>query len=187
MTKRKKIMLALTLTVSLLFALNFLLEKQIHVKQELGINQNVEVIWEIMGKQFDEVHKWSSNFKNSKPGGKPKFPDLDYSQRLTITDRGETVQVLDSFDSDSYTLSYHITKGAPGIAKQAGAIWSLNIINPNKTKVVLEFKMVTQGLIGFLMTPIIKKGIKNSASEIAEELKYYVENGKPHPRKLVGQ
>ena len=184
MTKKKRIMLIFTAIVVLLIGLNFILEKQIHIQKELEINQNVEVVWEIMGKQFAQVDKWSTNFKNSKPGGSPKFDGLAYSERITLTGRGETVQVLDSFDSTTHTLTYHITKGKPSIAKQASAIWSVNIVDANKSTVVLEFDMTTKGLLGFLMTPLIKKGIGKSALEIAEDLKHYVENGEPHPRKV---
>jgi hypothetical protein len=184
MTKKKKIMLILAVIVGVLIGLNFILEKQIHIKKELEISQNVEVVWEIMGKQFAQVDQWSTNFKTSKPGGSSTFAGLEYSERITLTNRGETIQVLDSFDSTKHKLTYHITKGKPGIAKQASAVWSLNTIDANKSTVILEFDMTTKGLLGFLMTPLIKKGIGKSASEIAEDLKYYVENGEPHPRKV---
>ncbi|GJM32844.1 MAG: hypothetical protein DHS20C18_18450 [Saprospiraceae bacterium] len=72
-------------------------------------------------------------------------------------------------------MAYHISKGAPGIAKHASAVWSLNSDTANKTTVVLAFNMETKGFLGFLMTPIIKKGMGKSATEIAEDLKYYVE------------
>lgn len=184
MTKKKKIMLMLAFIVIVLVILDFILEKEIHVKKELGIDQNVEVVWEVMGKQYAQVHKWSSNFKDSKPGGNSRFSGLDYSERITLTDRGETVQELDSFNSTTHTLAYHITKGAPSIAKHASSVWSLDNIDQNKTKVGIEFNLVTKGLLGFLMASKIKKGIGKSASEIAEELKYYVETGQPHPRKM---
>ncbi|MEZ7930838.1 MAG: hypothetical protein QMC21_04870, partial [Flavobacteriales bacterium] len=63
--------------------------------------------------------------------------------RATITDRGETIQLLDSFDPRNYRLAYHITKGMPGITKN-----------------------------------IVKLKIEKAAGEIAEELKYYMKNGK---------
>lgn len=157
--------------------------KGIHVQKELVIDKEIESVWEIMGTQFAHVHLWSSNFKDSKPGGPARFKGIDCSERRTITDRGETVQQLDAFDSENHKLSYHITKGAPGIAKHADAVWSLKSSATNKTTVVLEFNMTTKGILGFLMTPLIKKGMGKSAMEIAEELKYYAENKTAHPRK----
>jgi acylphosphatase len=51
----------------------------------------------------------------------------------------------------------------------------------NKTKVVLEFKFVGKGWIGLLMSGKVRSGIMGTSAEIVEELKYYMEKGKPHP------
>ena len=112
---------------------------------------------------------------------------MDYLHRITQTERGETIQELDEFDRDNYTLSYHISKGAPEIAKTAIGIWSLVPFEPSKTKVIIEFKLETNGFKGLLLSSIIKLKLGKSAMEIAEELKFYVENGNPHPRKIESQ
>ena len=176
-------MYILAIILVVILGLYFFMDKKIHVQRELVINRKIGEAWEVMGNQYAQVHLWSTNFKESKPAGVSKFPGLDYSERITITDRGETIQVLDSFDAATHTLSYHISKGAPSIAKHASAVWSLLSDGVSTTKVVLEFSMETKGVIGFLMTPMIKIGMGKSAIEIAEDLKYYVENSIPHPRK----
>jgi len=158
--------------------------KAIHVQREIVIYKNVDEVWEVMGNQFARVHLWSTNFKDSKPGGGSKFAGLDYSERITETARGETIQALDSFDAETHALAYHITKGAPSIAKHASAVWSLKKEDNHTTSAVIAFQLETKGVLGFLMTPLIKKGLSKAALEIAEELKYYLENGTPHPRKV---
>ena len=132
---------------------------KIHVQKQLIIEKNVEDVWEVMGNQFAQVHLWSTNFKDSKPSGRSKFSGIDYSERITETNRGETIQELDSFDSTTHTLAYHISKGAPSIANHASAVWSLKNNAANKTTVIIEFNMETKGFIGLLMTPLIKKGM----------------------------
>jgi hypothetical protein len=179
-------MYILTLLLAIIFGLYFVMDKKIHVKKELAIDKKVEDVWEVMGNQFAQVHVWSTNFKDSKPGGSSKFSGLAYSERITETERGKTVQELDSFDAKTHTLAYHISSGAPRIAKHASAIWSLRSDDANTATVVLEFNMETKGFLGFLMTPLIKMGIRKSATEIAEDLKYYLENGLPHHRKDNG-
>jgi len=140
-----------------------------------------------MGVQYTKVHLWSTNFKDSKAGGNPKLPGLDYLHRITQTDRGETIQELDKFDNDHYMLIYHISKGAPEIAKTAVSIWSLTAIDSDKTKVKLEFQMETNGFKGLMLSSVIKLKLGKSAMGIAEELKFYIENGEPHPRKVQSQ
>jgi hypothetical protein len=182
-TKTKKIMITIALIIAIpLITLSIIGQQKTHVKSELTINKNTDEVWEVMGKQFGDVHLWSSNFKDSKPAGDKIFEGIDYSQRITITDRGETIQVLDTFDSANYKLTYHISKGLPGIAKTAVGIWSLKPIQNNQTMVVLEFNMESKNIIGYLLSPIIKLKLGKSAGEIAEELKHYMENGTAHPR-----
>ena len=54
-------------------------KNDMNVKAELTIEKNIGEVWEIMGNQFADVHKWSSNFKESKPGGPQKFEGINYS------------------------------------------------------------------------------------------------------------
>ena len=177
-------LLATLIIATPLIILAVLGTKHIHVEKDLLINKTSDEVWYVMGNHYAQVHLWSSNFIDSKPGGEKKFDGLEYSERITTTDRGETIQVLDKFDSANHTLSYHITKGMPGIAKRASGVWSLKTQAANATMVTIAFDMEVKNFIGYLLSPIIKTKIAQSAQEIAEELKYYSENSKPHPRKL---
>ncbi|MFT5822038.1 MAG: hypothetical protein ACI8ZM_003294 [Crocinitomix sp.] len=149
------------------------------IKVELTIKKNIQEVWEVMGNQYGYADKWSSNFKTSKPGGEAKFNGLDYSLRDTTTDRGNTIQELTAFDPSNYTLSYIITKGAPEIAKMAGAEWSLLNEGENLTMVSMDFIMEPKMPINAEMETKIKMGLTASVKELAEELKFYLETGKP--------
>jgi hypothetical protein len=170
--------------VGALVMLNFTVKRDLHFKEEVFINKGIEESWEVLGNQFTEVHLWSTNFKSSKPGGKPKLNGLDYLHRETMTEKGENFQELDEFDPDNYKLSYHVSKGVPGIAKSALGDWSLSKVSNEQTRLNVHFILETNGLLGFVMSPIISSKISNASTEITEELKYYLENGKPHLRKL---
>jgi hypothetical protein len=154
------------------------------ITTETTINRSIGDVWEVMGNQFAQVHLWSSNFTSSKAGGQAQFPGLDYSHRDTITDRGQTIQQLDAFDSENHNLSYHITKGLPPIASNAVGNWSLKRLGDNKTKAVFEFEMKPKNLFLLMLTPIIKKKLRTASNIIGEDLKYYLEKETPHPRKL---
>ena len=64
--------------VILLGGIYLMAEKNIHVKKEFVINENINAVWEVMGTQYTKVHLWSTNFKNSKAGGNPKLPGINY-------------------------------------------------------------------------------------------------------------
>lgn len=155
-----------------------------NIKVELTISKSIQEIWEVMGNQYAYADKWSSNFKTSMPGGEAKFKGLEYSLRDTTTDRGNTVQELTAFDSDKYTLSYVITQGAPEIAKMAGAQWSLVSQSENLTMLSMDFIMEPKMTLNTEMETKIRMGLTSSVEELAEELKYYMETGTAHPRKI---
>jgi hypothetical protein len=152
-----------------------------NVKAELTIEKPIGEVWEIMGNQFADVHKWSNNFKESKPGGPQKFEDINYSLRETITDRGITIQVLETFDPKNFILKYYITEGLPEIAKSAHSTWFLKQISVNKTLVVMDFELEPKAPLNDVMVSKIEMGLKGSTKVLAEELKYFMENGKPLP------
>ena len=184
-TKKKKRGFVIYLLILILIIIaNFFISNTIDVKQELTINANIDSTWQVMGTQFSDIYLWSTFFIKSEAGGQKKFKEIDYSSRVTLTANGENTQVLDVFDSESHSLSYHITKGKPGIAKQASAVWSLVDLGENKTKAVLEFKMVTKGWMGLFMSGKIKSKVNSTANEIVRDLKYYLEEKKPHPNNL---
>jgi len=146
------------------------------------INKNIADVWNVMGSQFAEVHLWSSNFNNSKPGGAIKFKGLEYSKRITLTERGETIQELDEFDASNHTLSYHITKGIPEVAEVANGKWFLIKQDEKSTQVVFEFMMEPKAFVKSEMITKIEKGLSHSAECFVEELKHYLETGKAHSR-----
>ncbi|MCI5054817.1 MAG: hypothetical protein MRY83_01845 [Flavobacteriales bacterium] len=159
--------------------LYFFGSNKVQTKSELVINKPIDEVWEVMGNQYAYIHKWSSSFSSSKPGGIPKLDGLDYLYRETITARGTTIQELDEFSPENYSLKYHINKGAPEIAKLAHAHWYLQQIGEDKTKVTLEFFLESEGIKGRMLSFLINKKLSSAGDTIAEELKYYLENGKP--------
>lgn len=150
------------------------------IKVQVTIEKSIDEVWEVMGNQFGHAHLWSSNFKTSKPGGTARFNGLDYSLRDTTTDRGNTVQELTSFDKNTHSLSYEITKGAPEIAKRAASTWYLKP-GENGTVVHMDSIMEPKKPLSKEMEQKIQMGLAASFSQLANELKYYLENGSPHP------
>lgn len=127
------------------------------IRIEIKIEKAIKDVWQVMGNDFAGAAKWSTNFKTSKPFGEKKFEGLDYSGRETTTDRGLTIQVLDKFEPQNYSLEYHITEGIPPVGKSASSHWYL------KEEVPAE------------MVGKIEMGLKMGATQLAEELKAYVE------------
>ena len=62
-------------------------------------------------------------------------------------------------------------------------IMSVNSLGQNQSEVVWVSKPILKRYTGFL-SPVLKMGLGKGFGEILEELKYFAEEGKPHPRKV---
>jgi len=171
--------------VAILATVHFFASRTLQFNEEITIEASIEEAWEVMGQQFTEPHTWSSNFLTSQPGGEPKLKGLVYRHRATTTKNGDNWQELDAFSPSNHSLSYHISKGVPPVAKSAIGHWKLTKLTDNKTQLNVDFSLQTKGLPGLVISPIVSKKVGQSSAELMEEFKYYLENGKPHPRKLA--
>lgn len=181
---KKPMLVALAITVIVLVVIHFTAKRELHFEDQVLIEKNIDDVWEVLGNQFTEPHVWAVNFKTSEAGGEPKLPGLTYLHRATTTENEVNWQELDTFEPENYRLTYHISKGIPPIASQGLGDWSLEKVTDNQTQMTVRFVLVTKGFLGLVMSPIVSKKVAAASSELAEEFKYYLENGKPHPRKV---
>jgi hypothetical protein len=151
--------------------------------RKLTIEKSVEKTWDVLGNQFADIDKWASLISKSEVSGDSKIPGVSFSIRSTETKGGPTKQELTSFNSDQHTLSYKAISGTPFFFKSVKAKWSLSSASENTTNLVLDFEVLFKG-IGGLLSPVVKKKLGNVGDQLLEEFKYFVENEKPHPRKL---
>ncbi len=148
--------------------------------KELSIDKAVEAVWEVLGNQFGEIDKWASLIRSSELSKKALTPG---TVRSTETTGGPTKQELTDFNPEQHLISYKAIAGAPFFAKGINATWSLSKKQDNSTKLILDFEITFKG-IGGILSPIVRKKLGKVGDVLLEELKYYIENGQPHPRKI---
>jgi hypothetical protein len=148
--------------------------------KELKIDKPNKDVWEVLGNQFGAIDKWASLIKHSEVSDPMLSPGV---VRSTETTGGPTKQEITAFNSEQYLLSYKAIAGTPFFAKSINAKWSLTKNQDASTKLILDFEIKFKG-IGGILSPIVKKKLGKVGDELLEELKYYVENGTPHPRKM---
>jgi hypothetical protein len=149
--------------------------------KELKIDKPNKDVWEVLGNQFGAIDKWASLIKHSEVSDPMLSPGV---VRSTETTGGPTKQEITTFNAEQHSLSYKAIAGTPFFAKSIIAKWSLTKNQDAGTKLILDFEIKFKG-IGGILAPIVKKKLGNVGDELLEELKYYVENGKPHPRKVA--
>ena len=89
-----------------------------------------------------------------------------------------------AYSNDEHLLSYEVTDGLPKFVIKSENTWKLSTAAEGTTNVEIRMKMQTKGFIGWLLGGVVKRKTEKLLDESVEELKYYVENGKPHPRTL---
>jgi len=153
------------------------------IKTHITINKSAIETWEVMGKQFANIHEWASFFISSKPSGESKFEGINYAARETVVLNGENTHTLDVFDNANHTLSYTVTAGAPPFADKASAEWSLESTGENTCQASITVFMELKEMVPAEKRTEVEMWLKKSSEEMLDDMKHYLETGNVHPRK----
>ncbi len=153
------------------------------IEREVIVNQNINEAWKVLGTDFANADKWASAIKHSEGKG-AGFNGASCSERGCETSMGGLKEKITTYSDKDYSLSYNVYEGMPSMVKKAANNWSLTPHGQNKAKLNMRMEMEIGGFMGTLMKPMMKMKLGKMGNELVEEFKYYVENGKPHPRKV---
>jgi len=151
--------------------------------KKIEINRNIEDVWKVLGHDFVHPHKWASSVYHSEGHGK-STTSIECDERSCQTAIGNINEKLNHFSDSAYSLSVSITEGLPKPMKSGGSAWKLTKLSDEKT--LLTFKGDFQFKNwAVMLQPFVEKNFNKMGEELTEDFKYYVETGKPHPRKLA--
>lgn len=153
------------------------------IEKVVIIETSIDKAWQILGPEFAYPQRWASAVNHSEAKG-PSFEGASCSERGCATTIGQLKEKLIEYDPAQYTLAYEISEGMPGMVSSALNHWQLRAINVQQTQLTMRIEMEVKGILGKIMQPMMRIQMSNLGAQIAEEFKYYVENGKPHPRKV---
>ncbi len=184
------------LTISLIFTIPTILTAQTMEKKKPNVISTVDIfidatpdkVWEILAEDFAGIGKWSSGVSHSEGFGNP-IGDSPHSIRaceITAAGFDDTKEEILEFDEQNYTLRYSLFDGLPGFVKDAENTWRLTAQGAG-TQVSAKTVMRATGPMGFMMRGIMKGATQKALSSMAEEVKYYIEQGKPHPNKVASK
>lgn len=154
------------------------------IKKEIIVNANIGKCWIVLGKEFSKAYKWASAIKHSEGSG-DSFNGSSCSTRgCDVKGMGALKEKLLQYSDEAHSLKYEIIEGMPSMVTKGTNNWKLLSIDPKRTKLTMEMNMEISGFIGAIMKPMMKIQMNGMGKQLTEEFKYYVENGKPHPRKI---
>lgn len=157
--------------------------KTMVIEKEIVINSDIEKCWEVLGVEFAHADRWASAVSHSEGKG-AGFNGASCSERSCSTTLGGLKEKLLEFSPGKHLLKYQIAEGMPPMVKYATNDWRLTSLGSNQTRLTMKAEMQIGGLMGTLMKPMMRSKMSKLTGQIAEEFKYYVETGQPHPRKV---
>ena len=155
------------------------------IHQQITIDASIDKAWAVLGPQFENAQIWASSIKHSEALNKESINGSTCTLRgCYVSGMGKIKETLLTYSPNEHSLSYVIKEGMPKMVKYASNHWQLTDLGNGKTGLKMTIEMKTGGFMGWMMKGLMKKKMTKLSSEIAEEFKYYVENGIPHPRKI---
>jgi len=96
----------------------------------------------------------------------------------------EVQERLTAYDELGMTYTYVATQGLPVFVRHAENTWSVQALGPDQCLVEARTMVHVALVPGVLVLPLMKVQLKRLVTQVFEELKYYAENDRVHPRKL---
>ena len=157
----------------------------IEIKHQLTVNAPIDEVWRVLALEFTRVGDWASGIAQSKLNPNVVAPEgAEVGGRVcSVPGFGDLAEAFTAYDPDNYTFSYEAIEGMPFFVKTAGNTWSLTA-QGNQTIVNMHLIAEVNVFSGMLMAPMMRRKFDQSGRDTIEDLKYYVENGSPSPRKL---
>ena len=155
------------------------------ILRTITIDAPISKVWEAIGTNYEHAGLWSSAIYASAPVHGRPVEGAPVSGRVCETTLGPFKESIVEYDEGRRTLAYFATGDKmPGFVKQLKGSWRLSEKNGSSTIVAMQLHAELAAPFNFLMGWMMKKQFNKAISVTLEDLKFYLENDKRHPRKV---
>jgi hypothetical protein len=163
----------------------------LRIEREITINASVDEVWRVLAHDFGHIDQWASVIAASSAAADVPAPSgAGIGGRVctsSVAGFGEVQEEFTYYDEQAKRFGYRATRGMPGFVKSAENNWSVRPLETGKSAVEARGEIELGLIPGLFLAPILKLQFGRMSHQVAEELKYFVEHGRPHPRKLKAQ
>ncbi|MDJ0752314.1 MAG: SRPBCC family protein [Ardenticatenaceae bacterium] len=144
-------------------------------------------VWRIIAHEFAHIGRWATSIPQSQ-----EVTSDDPENQGEVTGRvcatnvpgfSDITERFTYYDEEKMRYGYEAVNGNPWFVNKAENNWSVKPLSPSISQVEFRGVVELKPFPGFLMAPFMRLQFKKVGREVSEELKYYVEQGEPHPRK----
>jgi Polyketide cyclase / dehydrase and lipid transport len=168
---------------------------------EFVVAAPADAVWDVIGRRFDRIGEWATAIPAST--ALPPSAETAATQAVTRLPVGQIVggapvvgrvcttgvrlvprvtETLVAYDETNRTLTYE-GSGLPAFVTTARNTWTVTPLDEPRCRVTLRARFVTRGLLGHLGRWAILAQVGRTSRYLADDLRHYVETGRPSPRK----
>ena len=154
--------------------------------KQISINASADKVWDVLGRDFANMGVWATPVTHSVANNEiAKVNNSPVGGRVCETSVGKISEEFIAYDDEKKTYSF---RGVFDSKMFKSVISSAQVTSVNENTAIAKITPdIKLSFIGILMYPMIKMQLSKLIDQILDDLKYYVENGKPSPIKLASQ
>jgi hypothetical protein len=158
------------------------------LRSEIAVDAPAGAAWEILGERFHDIGSWAAPITSSCSVGHDGAV-AGATRACSIAsfgpfEAGTIKERLIAFDSERMAFEYEALEGMPSFVAQAVNRWSVHPLDDARSVVRIHATLTLRGPI-VLLSWLLRWQMQRGGVRVLEELRYYVEHGRPHPRKLA--
>jgi hypothetical protein len=161
---------------------------RMQLRSHLAINAPATEVWQVIAHQFDAIGQWASSIPASYAVPEAPAPlGAEVGARVCATGVRGFKDVREQFtfyDEQAMRLAYEATAGLPWIVRHANNHWHVRPLGQSRCEVDAQADVDLRAVPGVFLAPLLKVQMHRLGCQVLEELKYFVEHGQPHPRKV---
>jgi hypothetical protein len=152
--------------------------------KQVVINAPAEKVWGVLGRDFANVGNWATLVAHSEVNTEATVVNNSpVGGRLCNTSIGKVSEEFTEYDDQNMSFSFKGVITSKLFTKLI--ISNKVVVIDENTSEITATPHIELTFLGTLMTPLIKLQLSKAVSGGLDDLKYYVENGKPSPSKVA--
>lgn len=155
------------------------------------VNAPREKVWKVVADDFADVAQWSSLISEAKffsSNHDNTSGILGGSRQCFIPAFGTAIdERVVTYDKENSVFAYEIKSGLPPFVTKGFTTFTLDSLDDNTTQLSATMTMqIAPGTPG-LPIGMAKENFSNAMNLSLDELAFFIENDKPHPRELASR
>ena len=167
------------------------------------VESPADAVWEVVGRRFHRIGEWATAIPASTAIPAPAGSGAGSSSAAQVQNAPATLaapvagrvcqlgvpllaqveETLVAYDEANRTLTYEAS-GMPAFVATARSTWTVVPIDRRRTLVRIDARFDTRGVLGHIGRWAIFAQVGRTNRYLADDLRHFVEDGTPSPRKL---